>query len=105
MTGCTEINVLQAAHITPYNGPKTNHVQNGILLRADVHNLFDLGLISIDSESMRIHVSPRVEDSIYRSLDGNLVSLPNDENQRPSHINLNDQYKTHEHWVPDGYNA
>ena len=95
VTGCTEISVLQAAHITPYNGPKTNHVQNGLLLRADVHNLFDLGLISIDPESMRIHVSPRVEDLIYRSLDGNLVRLPNNKNHRPSHTNLNDQYKNY----------
>jgi hypothetical protein len=66
-----------------------------LLLRADVHNLFDLGLISIDPESMRIHVSPRVEDLIYRSLDGNLVRLPNNKNHRPSHTNLNDQYKNY----------
>ena len=32
----------------PYKGEETNHVQNGILLRGDIHTLFDCGLIAID---------------------------------------------------------
>lgn len=47
ITGCTIDDVLEAAHISPYLGKHTNHVTNGLLLRADVHTLFDRGLIKI----------------------------------------------------------
>ena len=35
--------VLDAAHIQPYLGPRSNHVQNGLLLTNEFHTLFDLG--------------------------------------------------------------
>lgn len=41
VTGTAIMATLQAAHIVPYKGPQTNSVQNGLLLRADIHNLFD----------------------------------------------------------------
>jgi len=42
--------VLEAAHILPYLNEKRNHVSNGLLLRADVHTLFDLGLIAVGQD-------------------------------------------------------
>ena len=33
--------VLDGAHIQPYLGPRSNHVQNGLLLTTDLHALFD----------------------------------------------------------------
>lgn len=33
--------VLEAAHVTPYLGPETNDITNGLLLRADLHTLLD----------------------------------------------------------------
>jgi len=50
ITGCTIDHVLEAAHISPYLGEHTNHVTNGLLLRADIHTLFDRGLIKVDSD-------------------------------------------------------
>ncbi|RZM24778.1 MAG: HNH endonuclease, partial [Pedobacter sp.] len=47
VTGCDVIATLEACHIMPYNGDYTNHIQNGILLRSDIHVLFDLGLLTI----------------------------------------------------------
>jgi hypothetical protein len=47
MTGCAVPDILEAAHIKPYMGDHSNHVTNGLLLRADVHTLFDLGLVRI----------------------------------------------------------
>ena len=44
ITGCEVPDVLEAAHIFPYRGEDTNKVVNGLLLRADVHTLFDCGL-------------------------------------------------------------
>jgi 5-methylcytosine-specific restriction protein A len=40
---------VEAAHIVPFQGVKTNNITNGILLRSDFHILFDLGLIGIIS--------------------------------------------------------
>ncbi|WP_183629116.1 HNH endonuclease signature motif containing protein [Novosphingobium sediminicola] len=41
--------ILEAAHIVPHAviGQKGNDASNGILLRADIHTLFDLNLIRI----------------------------------------------------------
>jgi len=41
---------LQAAHIQPYVDAASNHVANGLLLRADIHVLFDLGLLTLTDE-------------------------------------------------------
>ena len=50
VTGCPIDDVLEAAHISPYLGEHTNHVTNGLLLRADIHTLFDRGLIKVDGD-------------------------------------------------------
>lgn len=76
--------VLQAAHISPYMGPATNHVTNGLLLRADLHTLFDLGLIRIDPASFRVLVSPSLKESPYWIFDGVEICLPYKRSARPS---------------------
>lgn len=50
ISGCKFLPILEAAHIRPYDGKSTNHVTNGLLLRADLHTLFDLGLIAINED-------------------------------------------------------
>ncbi|WP_372719368.1 HNH endonuclease [Novipirellula sp.] len=60
ITGCTISHILEAAHIRPYRGPKDNHPDNGLLLRADIHTLFDLDMIGIHPESLDIHCSEAV---------------------------------------------
>ena len=57
ITGTSLPVVLEAAHITPYLGPATNATSNGILLRGDLHTLFDLGLVTVDKDSMEVKVS------------------------------------------------
>lgn len=47
VTGCTVEEVLQAAHIEPYSQGRNSSTSNGILLRADIHSLFDLGIVRI----------------------------------------------------------
>jgi hypothetical protein len=83
MTGCEVEAVLEAAHIKPYNGPNTNHVTNGILLRADLHTLFDRGLIVIGPD-MRIDVHHSLHGSAYEELHGRALRLPNSESSNPS---------------------
>lgn len=75
VTGSTVEPLLEAAHIRAYLGPETNHVTNGLLLRADIHTLFDLGLIWID-EDMRIVAADRLTGTDYASLSGRKLMLP-----------------------------
>lgn len=56
VTGCTLEPILEAAHIHPYLGDETNVVSNGLLLRTDVHTLFDLGLLWIEPHSLRVRL-------------------------------------------------
>ena len=53
VTGCRLLDVLEAAHIRPYRGENDNYVGNGLLLRADIHTLFDLNLLGIEPQQMR----------------------------------------------------
>lgn len=74
ITNCQITDVLEAAHIVPYQGEKDNEPSNGILLRADIHTLFDLDLIGIHSEDGTIHLHPSVVvDSAYEFLEGQPV--------------------------------
>ena len=68
ITNCNCPDTLEAAHILPYRGAETNHVQNGILLRSDIHTLFDLGKIGIDPVSYRVIVSKSLKGTGYEEL-------------------------------------
>ncbi len=70
ITGCAVEAVLEAAHIHPYAGRLTNHVSNGLLLRADIHTLFDCGLIGIDPASRTVTVASALHGSAYAKLAG-----------------------------------
>lgn len=70
VTGCTLADLLEAAHINPYRGEKDNHPSNGLLLRTDIHTLFDLNLLGIEPESLRIHLHPKLKGSEYERFDG-----------------------------------
>jgi hypothetical protein len=84
ITRCTVLDVLEAAHVTPYLGPETNNVTNGILLRADLHTLFDLHMIAVDPENMRVSVHPKLKQSEYGKYDGTKISTPSSPTARPS---------------------
>jgi len=73
VTGTTVEACLQAAHIRPYLGPHTNKASNGILLRADVHALFDRGLIRIDPKACRISVHESLKATEYGRFDGSTI--------------------------------
>ena len=76
MSNCDCLDALEAAHILPYGGDSTNHVQNGLLLRSDLHTLFDLGKLGIDPRTFRIVVCPKLMDTVYRKLNGKKLRLP-----------------------------
>ena len=62
ISGCTVEALLEAAHIVPYRGPHTDFVENGLLLRADLHKLFDLRLFRIDPDTRTVRLSADLWD-------------------------------------------
>jgi hypothetical protein len=84
ITGCRVEEVLEAAHIRPYRGKKTNHSTNGLLLRSDLHTLFDRHLIAVDERTMRVLISPGLEGTEYADLAGKRLRLPKQRAKRPN---------------------
>src|SRR6185437_3954863 len=60
VTGEKTLPVLEAAHIKPYAFRGPHSVKNGILLRSDLHKLFDLGYLTV-TPALRVEVSPRLK--------------------------------------------
>lgn len=70
VTGCRITQILEAAHIYPHS-EETNYLDsNGFLLRADIHTLFDLHLITIDTNS-RVIIDTSLLGSEYEQYNGN----------------------------------
>ena len=76
--------VLQASHICPYIGSKSNHPQNGIILRSDIHLLFDNHQLTIDAEEYTVQISSELWDTRYSALTGKRIFLSSDARYRPS---------------------
>jgi predicted restriction endonuclease len=88
ISGCNVVPVLEAAHITPYLGPDTNRPGNGLLLRADLHTLFDLKMIAIDSDSMTVLVSSDLNGTCYEEFRGVPMKIPARRADQPSRAAL-----------------
>jgi putative restriction endonuclease len=84
--------VVNAAHIVPYGIGGKHEVPNGLLLRADIHKLFDRGYVTV-TPNHRFRVSPRLEHEyhngkIYYQLEGTEIWLPKNEADRPRRKHL-----------------
>ncbi len=84
VTGYQLTQILEAAHIYPYQGPATNHISNGLLLRSDIHTLFDQGLLAIDTENMSIILSSELNGTEYEKYVNQRLHLPEDERLHPN---------------------
>ena len=83
---------LEAAHIRPFSDERGHSIRNGILLRSDVHRLFDAGYLTITPE-LRVEASSRMREDFndgefYLRLHGGLVRVPEEEELRPDPRNL-----------------
>ena len=83
VTGCKAIPALEAAHIIPFSGPSTHHVANGLLLRSDIHTLFDLDLIRIHPVKRVIVVYKSLQGTEYARLAGKALRVPKNPQERP----------------------
>ena len=84
ITGCEVAAVLEAAHIVSYRGPVTNHPANGLLLRTDLHTLFDLRMVAVDVDTMTLLVSPELSGTNYEEYRGKPITVPDNRKSRPS---------------------
>lgn len=87
-SGYDAADALEAAHILAYMGKESNHVSNGLLLRADLHTLFDLGLIAVQPETMTIAVSETLRRTNYARFNGKQLRLPLKREQHPNEAAL-----------------
>ena len=88
VTECDAEDALEAAHIIPYQGEHTNTLKNGLLLRADIHTLFDCGKITINASDMTLILSEDLKHSTYESLSGKKLLLPDDPSECPDKATL-----------------
>lgn len=72
-TGCKILDILEAAHVMPYRGDSDHHPENGLLLRADIHTLFDLNLLGIEPESLEIRLHPSISQEYSECRDQRLL--------------------------------
>ncbi|MFA8589485.1 HNH endonuclease [Xanthomonas campestris] len=83
ITGCSAKEVLEAAHILPYRGDHTDRVDNGLLLRADLHTLFDCLLLWITPEN-KVALASSLLTTDYLPLKGQTVRQPE---SKKNHLN------------------
>lgn len=69
VTGCVLIDILEAAHIDAYRNDTHNHISNGLLLRSDIHTLFDLDLCAINPITNKINFSKKVLECGYHEFE------------------------------------
>ncbi len=89
ITGEKTLPVLEAAHIKPYAELGPHSVSNGILLRSDMHKLFDGGYLTITND-LKVEVSSRIKEEFqngkeyYKYHGSNLFILPNKKIDMPN---------------------
>lgn len=101
ITGEKTLPVLEAAHIKPYSKSGPHFISNGLLLRSDLHKLFDSGYITI-TKDYRIEVSKRIKEEFqngkeyYQYHGKELVFLPQNNRDKPNELYIqwhNSQFK------------
>jgi putative restriction endonuclease len=87
VTGEHSLPVLEAAHIRPYGTGGEHAVSNGLLLRSDVHRLYDQGYVTV-SPDHKFKVSPLLREvwnngTVYYAFEGKTIQLPGEKDQLP----------------------
>lgn len=88
VTGERVLPALEAAHIRSYSDNGPHAVDNGLLLRSDLHRLFDRGYITVD-EHMQLDISRKIRERFhngheYYALRGRQIDLPRSAQDKPN---------------------
>lgn len=94
ITGCDAEEVLEEAHIRTYSEAGTFEVSNGLLLRTDIHTLFDLGLITIDTAVMTVITAEALKHTVYAEFNGKKLQFPNGSENVPDRKALHDHHQS-----------
>lgn len=70
ISGCDFRGLVEAAHIRPYAESNDNGAHNGLLLRSDLHTLFDLGLLAIHPTDLTVKLNPALLAAGYENFEG-----------------------------------
>ena len=81
VTGEKTLPVLDAAHIRPFSESGSHETHNGLLLRRDIHRLFDLGYVTVTPKNHLFKVSKRLDEDygngkIYYDFDDKPINVP-----------------------------
>lgn len=92
VTGEHSVPALEAAHITPYRDGGPHRIDNGLLLRSDVHRLFDRGYVTVTPD-YTFHVGEQLRAEFsngrtYYPLDGSRITLPRNTDWQPDRERL-----------------
>lgn len=92
VTGEKTFPVLEAAHIKPVSRGGDHRTQNGLLLRSDLHTLFDRGYVTVTPKG-EFRVSPKLKETwmngqVYYDLDRSPIRMPGESEKRPSSLLL-----------------
>ncbi len=95
VTGERTYPVLEAAHIVPVSRGGLHQPENGLLLRSDIHKLFDRGYVTVQPDGHFL-VSKRLKDDwqngrVYYDLDDHLIRTPTD----PAYAPLREHLEWH----------
>ena len=83
VTDCDVVDALEAAHIIPHCEDDSHSSSDGLLLRADIHTLFDHHLIGIDPASKTIVIAEKLTGTCYAELNGKPLAQPKDAASEP----------------------
>ena len=87
VTGERTLPALEAAHIRPYGDGGSHDASNGLLLRRDIHSLFDAGYVTV-TPKLNFEVSRRIKEEFdngrhYYALHGQSIRAPDDLAKQP----------------------
>ncbi len=88
VTGSDLIEAIEANHIFQYKGPDTNHIQNGIPLRVDIHKLWTGGLLGINDKYEVILNDKAKNSESYKKYHGQTIKLPTNPKYHPNKVAL-----------------
>jgi putative restriction endonuclease len=93
ITGERTLPVLDAAHIKPYTLAQRHEISNGLLMRSDLHRLFDGGYLTVDPTDRRVVISKRIKQEFengkeYYGLEGVRIREPLESWAKPTADNL-----------------
>jgi hypothetical protein len=91
ISGCAVMSVVQACHLRPVSLKGSDAADNGVLMRIDLHVLFDAGRLGIDPEALTVHVCRSLKETDYAKLDGRPVRFGK---HRPDMTALGERWET-----------